>query len=67
MGRLLIIAGLVIAFVGLVITIAGKIGLGHLPGDIVIKRRNFALYIPIASSILISVLLTLLFNLIRRR
>ena len=67
MGRFLIILGLSIAVLGLVLTVAPKLGIGHLPGDIVLKRKNFTLYIPLASSILISVLLSLLINLFRRK
>ena len=67
MGRFLITLGLTIAALGLVITVVPKLGIGHLPGDIVLKRKNFTLYIPLASSILISVLLSLLINLFRRK
>ena len=67
MGRFLIIFGSAIVLLGVIVSVASKLGLGHLPGDILIKRKNFALYIPLASSILISVILTLLLNLFRRR
>jgi hypothetical protein len=43
-----------------------KIGLGRLPGDIVVERENFRLYIPIATSLLISFVLTLILWLINR-
>ena len=67
MGRFLIIFGSAIVLLGVIVSVASKLGLGRLPGDILIKRKNFALYIPLASSILISVILTLLLNLFRRR
>ena len=67
MGKFLIILGAVIVLLGVIVSVAARLGLGHLPGDILIKRKSFALYIPIASSILISVVLTLLLNLFRRR
>lgn len=67
MGRLLIILGSVFVLLGVAITVGSKLGLGHLPGDFVLKRKNFALYIPIATSILISIILTLLLNIFRRR
>lgn len=67
-GRLLIILGLVIAAVGLLLTFSGKIPwLGRLPGDIVIQRRNFTFYFPLATSLMISALLTLLFWIFGRK
>jgi Protein of unknown function (DUF2905). len=67
MGRLLIIAGALLLGMGLLLTVAGKIPfIGRLPGDIYIKREGFVFYFPLATSILISVILTLLFTLFRR-
>lgn len=67
-GRLLFFAGLVCAAVGALIFLAGKIpGLGRLPGDIIVQRKNFTFYFPLATSILISLVLTLLFWLLGRR
>ena len=65
-SRTLIILGLVLVAAGFLWPFLGKIGIGRLPGDIAIERENFRLYIPIATSILISVVLTLLFWLFRR-
>jgi hypothetical protein len=65
-GRLLIIVGAAILVVGLFWPLLGKIGLGRLPGDIVIEREGFRLYIPIATCLLISALLTLGFWLFRK-
>jgi hypothetical protein len=59
MSRLLIIFGLVLVAVGVLWTVVAKLGLGRLPGDLVIERENFRLYIPIATSLLISMLLSL--------
>ena len=59
MSRLLIIFGLVLVAVGVLWPVIAKLGLGRLPGDVVIERENFRLYIPIASSLLISLLLSL--------
>lgn len=60
-GKRLIIFGITILGVGLLLTATDKIPLiGKLPGDIVIKRYGFTLYIPLATSILISVVLTFL-------
>lgn len=66
-GRGLIVAGLVLAGVGVVLTLAGRVpGLGRLPGDIVIRRERFTFYFPLATSLLVSLVLTLLFSLWRR-
>jgi len=59
MSRLLIIFGLVLVAVGVLWPVIVKLGLGRLPGDLVIERENFRLYSPIATSLLISLLLSL--------
>ena len=64
-GRLLIIVGLVIAAVGLMITFG--VPIGRLPGDITFRRGNFSFYFPLATSVVASILLTLLFMLLGRR
>lgn len=67
LGKSLIVIGLVIAAIGLLLTLAGKIPwLGRLPGDIFIKKDNFTFYFPLATSILISIILSLLLWLFRR-
>lgn len=61
-GKLLILFGIVIVGIGVLLTFFDKIPyLGKLPGDIHIKRENFQLYFPIATSIILSLLLTLIF------
>lgn len=68
MGKTLILIGLLLAVVGLVLTFVEKLPwLGRLPGDIVVKRENFTFYFPLATSIIISIILTLLFWLFGRR
>ena len=64
--RTLIILGLVLVAAGLLWPFLAKMGLGRLPGDIAIEREGFSLYIPIVTSIVISLVLTLLFWLFRR-
>jgi hypothetical protein len=64
LGKLLILIGLVIAGAGLLVT-AG-VPLGRLPGDFVIRRDNFTFYFPLGTSIVVSVVLTILFALLRR-
>ena len=65
-SRLLIIFGLALVALGLLWPVMDKIGLGRLPGDIVIERDNFRLYIPLATSLLVSVVLSLLLWLLNR-
>ena len=64
MGKTLVIAGLIIAGVGLLM-MAG-LPVGRLPGDIVIRRGNGTFYFPLVTSILLSIILTLLLWFLRR-
>ena len=67
-GRYLIIGGVILILVGGGFYLAAKLGLplGRLPGDIHIEGKNGSFYFPIVSSILISVVLTLILNIIAR-
>jgi hypothetical protein len=65
-SRTLIIFGLVLVAAGLLWPFLSKLGLGRLPGDIVIERENFTFYWPLATSLLISVVLSLIFWLLGR-
>ena len=67
LGKALILLGVLIIFAGLLLLIGEKIPwIGKLPGDIIIRKKNFTFYFPLATSILISILLTLLFTLFRK-
>ena len=67
LGRVLLAAGAVLALVGLLFTFAGKVpGLGKLPGDFVIRRGNFTFYFPLATCVIVTLVLTLLFRFFRR-
>lgn len=67
-GRLLIISGLLLIIVGILLKWGGKIPwLGRLPGDILIRRGNFTFYIPLATCIILSIILSLIFALFSRR
>jgi hypothetical protein len=67
LGKTLMVMGIVIACVGALLMLSGKFPwLGRLPGDIHIRRENFSFYFPLATSLLISVVLSLLFWLFRR-
>ena len=60
MSRFLITLGIVLVAAGLLWPVLQKVGLGRLPGDIVIEREHFRLYLPLGTSLLISVVLTLI-------
>jgi Protein of unknown function (DUF2905) len=66
MARWLIILGILLIVVGVLWPWLTRLGLGRLPGDIVIERDNFRIYVPIATSIVISVVLSLLLWLLNR-
>lgn len=66
MQKFLITFGLVLLAAGLLWPLMQKIGLGRLPGDIVIERENFRVYIPLGTSVVLSVVLSLIFWLINR-
>ncbi len=66
-GRMLMLLGGVLFVIGPLIVLLGKLpGLGRLPGDILIQRDNFTFYMPLATMILVSLLLTILLNLLAR-
>jgi hypothetical protein len=67
-GKLLIVFGLVLLVAGIVVTILGKanLPLGRLPGDMVYRGKNTTFYFPLATSLLLSVLLSLLLYVVGR-
>ena len=65
MARILIIAGAVLIVMGLLWGPLSRMGLGRLPGDIVIERENLRVYIPITSAILVSIALSVVIAVIR--
>jgi hypothetical protein len=67
LGRVLLLVGLAMAALGLVLILAGRLGLGRLPGDIVWRGEGWTVYVPLGWMILLSVLLTVLLNLFSRR
>ena len=64
--RFLIIAGIVLVAAGVLWPWLARLGLGRLPGDIVVSREHFRFYFPIVTCLVISVVLSLLFWLFRR-
>lgn len=65
-GKALILIGAVLIAAGLIWLVASRLGLGSLPGDITIERGNFRLYLPLATCLLISIVLSAIFWLIGR-
>jgi hypothetical protein len=66
-GRTLVFIGLTIVLVGVALMFLPKLGLGRLPGDISIQCGNLSFDFPLATSILLSILLTVVLNLLFRR
>jgi len=58
MGKILIVVGIVLVFAGVLWVIGDRLGLGRLPGDILIERNGTRIYIPITTSLLISALVS---------
>ena len=71
LGRILIAAGIVLVLAGFVVLVADRTSfaswLGRLPGDVIIRRGSVTVYIPLATSILLSILLTVILSLLFRR
>jgi hypothetical protein len=63
-GKWLIVAGIVIALLGVLMVLLGRVGLFKLPGDLEFGAKNWRIYIPIASCIVLSIILTLVLWLI---
>ena len=62
MQKLLITIGVILLVTGLLWPVLSKLGIGRLPGDIVIRREGFTFYFPVTTMILVSVVLTLIFR-----
>ncbi|MCJ7483068.1 MAG: DUF2905 domain-containing protein [Thermodesulfovibrionales bacterium] len=68
LGKFLIVLGVIVIAVGGLLLFSGKIPwIGRLPGDILIQKKNYTFYFPLATSIIISVIITLVFWLLGRR
>ena len=68
LGKAIIVLGAILIAVGLLFVLLGRTGLpiGCMPGDILYRRRNFAFYFPLATSILLSIVLSLVFYFLSR-
>lgn len=67
-GKSMILFGIILIVIGSLFVLFGKIPwFGRLPGDIMIKREGFTFYFPVATMLILSIVLTILFNIIGRR
>lgn len=67
LGKIVILTGVILLIAGAFLIVASKVGwLGKLPGDIYIKGKNVVFYFPLATCLVISIIITLLFYLLRR-
>lgn len=68
LGRSLVIFGIALIALGILFMLGGKLPcLGRLPGDIYVQKKNFTFFFPITTSILVSIILTIILLLFRRR
>jgi hypothetical protein len=63
-GKWLLLTGIIIALLGAIIVVLGKVGLFRLPGDLQFGSKNWRIYLPIASCVILSIILTLILWLI---
>ncbi|HEY9856650.1 MAG TPA: DUF2905 family protein [Stenomitos sp.] len=66
LGKLILWAGLALAAAGGALMLFGKLGLGRLPGDVTFGGAHWKVYVPLATSVLLSLLLTLILNVLSR-
>lgn len=67
LGRTLLYIGIALAASGALLLLGERLGLGKLPGDFVWKKKNVSVYFPLATSLLVSVVLTIVLNLLLRK
>lgn len=65
MQKILIIIGIILLIIGLLYPYIKKLGLGQLPGDILFKTGNSTFFFPVMTCLIISIILTIIFNLFR--
>lgn len=66
-GKFLILSGIILLVLGMIFLVSDKLPIGRLPGDIQIGSGKFRIFIPIATSILLSIILTLILNFFSRK
>jgi hypothetical protein len=67
LGKLLLVLGAMVVLLGVLLMVGGRFHLGHLPGDIVIRGKNTTFYFPLATGIILSVVLSAILWLFSRR
>jgi uncharacterized membrane protein len=67
MGKFLIFAGCILVLFGLLLFFSSKLPFWRLPGDIIIKKGNFTFYFPLATSMLLSIILTVIMYFLNKR
>ncbi|MGI5942792.1 MAG: DUF2905 domain-containing protein [Pelotomaculaceae bacterium] len=67
LGKMILFFGIFLVLIGGLLLLGGRLfGMGRLPGDIFLQRGNFSFYFPVVTCIVLSILLTIILNLIRR-
>ncbi len=66
-GKALIVIGIVVVVVGVLLVIGGGLGLGRLPGDFSIRRGNVRVFVPLATCLLLSLVISVVLTLLSRR
>ena len=67
LGKIILLSGVILIVIGVILIFWDKIPfLGKLPGDIIVRKKNFTLYFPLATSIILSLILTLVLYLLRK-
>jgi hypothetical protein len=67
LGKVLIVGALLLGAVGAVLLVVGRLGIDRVPGDIVYRRPNLTVYVPLGTMLLVSIVLTVVLNLLLRR
>ena len=60
LGKMLLVVGVLIVLMGLIFIFLGRLGLGRLPGDIIVEKGNFVFYFPLVTGVVISIILSFL-------
>ncbi len=66
-GKLIILLGVLLIGMGLLVMVFDRVGLGRLPGDIFYQKENFKVYIPVTTSLIVSLILTIILNILIRK
>jgi hypothetical protein len=67
LGKVLIVTAMLLGAVGVLLLVVGRLGIDRVPGDIVYRRPNLTVYVPLGTMLLVSIVLTIVLNLLFRR